>query len=458
MSKTKRQISSKADVDKLRTEAARAGLQITASVPSMRGLHMRVRPLKEAKSGQETTATWQWVRLYGPTKARRTKRETLGNYPAVSLEMAKRRAAELEANFVQRAPTGRGILFDTLCDEFLERQVANGELKPKTAEDYRRYLARNALPQLKNLPAADITTDQIRAIVKAAYDRGSQTASNRLRATLSAVFKYGNKWHKEIRHNPVRDVPRFGKEKARNVVIEPATLRLFWQAIGSNDERRGQSDTSMTLPMRLIARLVVLLGQRVEEIASLRRDEIHHIDTDEPVLIIRDTKRDREQWVPISPLARIQLGHALRLSAGGDYVFASTGTKLPHIRPDSVSKAMDRTRRKLGISNIGMHDMRKVVATYLREQGTQLEIIQRMLNHAPKNVTEKHYEFSKMLRPLRQAYEQWEKTLTAISDGTISRYEQIGEWAENTQVMSDEQLAEIVANPSTRAKLIKMLA
>jgi hypothetical protein len=37
------------------------------------------------------------------------------------------------------------------------------------------------------------------------------------------------------------------------------------------------------------------------------------------------------------------------------------------------------------------------------------------------------------------------------------RYEQIGEWAERKQPVSDEQLAEILADPATKTKLLKML-
>jgi integrase len=47
----------------------------------------------------------------------------------------------------------------------------------------------------------------------------------------------------------------------------------------------------------------------------------------------------------------------------------------------SVSKAMERTRDKLGIKDITMHDLRRTAGTYMSQYGVPKDVRERILNH-----------------------------------------------------------------------------
>jgi uncharacterized alkaline shock family protein YloU len=57
------------------------------------------------------------------------------------------------------------------------------------------------------------------------------------------------------------------------------------------------------------------------------------------------------------------------------------------------------------------------VATQLGEIGISDEIIERILNHAPRTVAGKHYNHAKYLGPMRAALDAWGTRLSKIVEG-----------------------------------------
>ena len=80
-------------------------------------------------------------------------------------------------------------------------------------------------------------------------------------------------------------------------------------------------------------------------------------------------------------------------------------------------RAVLRLRGSAGLANIGTHDLRRTLATGLGDMGIPDEVIERVLNHAPRTVTGRHYNHAKHFEAIRQALESWEKRLLAIIDG-----------------------------------------
>ena len=63
------------------------------------------------------------------------------------------------------------------------------------------------------------------------------------------------------------------------------------------------------------------------------------------------------------------------------------------------------------------HDLRRTVATHLGELGVADEIIERILNHAPRTVAGKHYNHAKYLSEMRDALDKWSEKLTVLVEG-----------------------------------------
>ena len=178
--------------------------------------------------------------------------------------------------------------------------------------------------------------------------------------------------------------------------------------------------------MRLIFQIACLTGQRRTEVAGARTDELALEGTCPMWIIPGDIKRGKhltrgrtknrkDQCLPLSVQAAELFRLAILLSDGSSYVFPAdllhvkTGgePRLPHIHGESVSKAMRRLRTKALIEDVTLHDLRKCMSTWLGENGVRPDVIDRVLNHQPRDVTRRHYNFAQMDGLVRHALQSW---------------------------------------------------
>jgi integrase len=89
------------------------------------------------------------------------------------------------------------------------------------------------------------------------------------------------------------------------------------------------------------------------------------------------------------------------------HVKTGKAPRTPHIHGESVSKAVRRLRAVFDIEDVTLHDMRRSIATWLGEQGTLPDVIDRVLNHTPRDVTGRHYNHAPMLPMVRHAMQAW---------------------------------------------------
>jgi integrase len=169
-------------------------------------------------------------------------------------------------------------------------------------------------------------------------------------------------------------------------------------------------------------------------VAGARLAELRDLDGEQPTWIIPGdtnirgriaegrTKNRREQRVPLSPQAAMLFRRAKVLSSqreegSSDYLFPADMAKVrkgkeaartPHIHGESVSKAMRRMRETVGVADIGIHDMRRAISNWLKDQGVSREIRDLVLNHLDPSVTERHYsQEARMEKQVRDALQAW---------------------------------------------------
>jgi len=62
----------------------------------------------------------------------------------------------------------------------------------------------------------------------------------------------------------------------------------------------------------------------------------------------------------------------------------------PDLSPEAVSMAFHRVCEELGISDIRLHDLRHTFATWLRQQGIELDVIASQLGHRDLRMTKRY--------------------------------------------------------------------
>jgi integrase len=281
-------------------------------------------------------------------------RVKLGEDPAGDKAEAKAKAAET---------------FEAAAEDYLE--LKRDELRERSYLDVVRYLKVHA-KVLHRLQLAKVTRADIASCLSSARKASGAVTANRVRATLSTFFSWAM-GEGLVDANPVIGTNR-NEEKARERVLSPAELRLIWNALEADD----YGD---------IIRLLMLTGQRLNEIARLEPSEI---DLHKDVISLAGdrTKNERPHTVPLSGRARAILeGCPLRLDDDGQprkFVF---GTRKGPFTNWSASK--EQLDERITAANGGKplerwthHDLRRSFATHAAELGIiQPHIIEAILNH-----------------------------------------------------------------------------
>ena len=86
----------------------------------------------------------------------------------------------------------------------------------------------------------------------------------------------------------------------------------------------------------------------------------------------------------------------VHLNAFAENVLASIpkgepeGRLFPDVSPEAVSMAFRRVCKQLGIVDIRLHDLRHTFATWLRQRGTELDVIASQLGHRDLRMTKRY--------------------------------------------------------------------
>jgi integrase len=333
------------------------------------------------------------------------------------LEQAKARAREI-ITFVEdkkcdpRAAeqAARGYTFKQLFGHWLE-----GYAKPnlRAWQQPRDKLTKHALPFIGDMQVPHIKPSHINQLLDQLVAVKKGTQANRVRAHLSAVFKWGLSRDYGLEYNPVQMTckPR-RRELPRSTIYEHSDIRALWQAIERQSIRFSRQ-------VGLVLLLALVTGQRKSEIVEAKASELH-LGGERPFwkLPKERTKGAREHLVPLSPLAVALFNQALQVhKCSGTYIFPSqeSARRNKPLAPHSVSQALARSRKLVGLSGTqSVHDLRRTVNTEMARMGISQEVRARVLNHCKKGVTDGVYNVWEYEPEMRDALNRWARELERI--------------------------------------------
>jgi integrase len=285
----------------------------------------------------------------------------------------------------------RGDTYAQELDRYLEKK--RRELKPATFAQTERHLRVQAEP-LHSMELAKIERRTI-ATLLSEVERGSGVvARNRLRSSLSAFFAYLIR-EGIVDANPVAGTGIADEGGSRDRVLSEAELIAVWRALEDDDA----SD---------IIRLLVLTGQRREEIARLCFSEI---DWDRALIVFpaERMKNNLRHELPLAPLAL----DILRKRANGK------GNDAHLFRSLSWTHAKARLDAKLnGMAPWRVHDLRRTCATLMADKlGVLPHVIESVLNHISghKAGVAGVYQRAKYAEPMRDALVRWSDHVEQIT-------------------------------------------
>lgn len=308
----------------------------------------------------------------------RPVRVTLGRFPPMTIESARRLAHErlarmaegVDPNAAKREAKARAITLSEVLGDYLNAR----KLKPKTKALYRWLIEdkAGAFADWKARPLATITRDQVERRHRQLVER-SPGVANLASTVLSALFnfaagRYEHAGRPLISDNPVKrlatvgawcDLPR------RQGYIPPAKLGAWWRATEPLDPTP-----------RDLLRLLLLTGLRKNEAASLRWE---HIDLIGGTLHVPETKNRRPLTLPLSDWLRAML--AARLSdaerTGSPFVFPGATGRGHFV---SVLPACHKVAEAAEVPRMA-HDLRRTFVTVAESLDVPAYSLKALLNH-----------------------------------------------------------------------------
>jgi integrase len=266
-------------------------------------------------------------------------------------------------------------------------------MKPRAFEEVERHLRVHAKP-LHDLRLAEIDRRTIALRLAEIEQASGPVARNRVRSSLSAFFNFAVR-EGLIENNPVTGTGKAEEGNGRDRVLSEAEIVKLWQALGEDQF----SD---------IVRLLILSGQRREEIGGLRWSEI---DQGSIVLPSARTKNRREHTLPLSPMA---LAIIERQPHRGDRDLIFGYGAGPFSGWSDAKADLDA---KVKLKAWRLHDLRRSTATHLAELGTLPHIIEAILNHysGHRASVAGIYNRARYLDEMRSALEKWAAHVAALA-------------------------------------------
>ena len=319
-------------------------------------------------------ASWifQWSRGSGVT--RRTTRLKIGIYPALPLGQARKIAAELNSKITlghdpaaekRERIEDAADTFGQLVKDYIAAQESR--LTSNMVLDLRRYLTVYAAP-LHRLPVKKIDLKVLAALLDdfakgKGLNTGRQrkgTTVNRMRSALSACFQWAMKKGR-AENNPVLLTEQM-EQVSRKRFLSDDEIKIVWDSTGDDDYGS-------------IVRLLILTGQRRDEISELRWNEVK-LDLNMISLPPERVKNDQEHDLPMSSAVRSIIAARPRNESG--LVFAPmTSWSRRKLRLDAA------ITERLGkpLAPWTLHDLRRTAATGMADIGIQPHVVEAVLNH-----------------------------------------------------------------------------
>ena len=308
----------------------------------------------------------------------RERQYKIGPADVLTLEQARRKA--------------RLILAQALVGEDPQRQRRELRATPTLKEfvhdrylphvkSYKRswctdetVLRLHVLPVLGAQPVDQVTNEAISDLLRAMRDKGYASGStNRVLILLRYIYNLGRKWRVAgMNQNPTMGLST-APDVQRDRFLTPEETQRLISAIES-DENQVAAQAIM---------LLLLTGGRRNEITQAKWE---YVNWERRTLLVPLSKSGKPRAIALNGQA-LDLLRAIPRIAGNPYIFPSPVNGRPSA---SLFFPWDRIRRRAGLKDVRLHDLRHSYASFLVNQGISLYVVQGLLGHAHSRTTQRY--------------------------------------------------------------------
>jgi integrase len=340
------------------------------------------------------------------------KRYTLGEYPALKLQDARKKAQKLRAIVDDgKDPQYQKLIekkkdtpptVEELAERFIKQHVS--QLRPATQNSYTHRINKKIVPEFGKFRIEDLTRRMIlNYLEEMVFEDGQDVNANRVRAIFSSMLSFG--MDKDIiDHNIVKTIKPVGRETARERLYSSDEIRALWLSF-----------EEMREPVQSLFKMLLLTGQRKSETQSMRWDQI---EGDVWKIPSQSTKGDRTHYVPLNEMAMELLEGVKPLTGGSEWVFESFYHPGSHLK--NVHGSVETIQELSGVEDFRIHDLRRTAASNMARLGTDRTVLGKLLNHkglSGDSAITAVYDRYEYMKEKRIALAKWERSLQEIITG-----------------------------------------
>jgi integrase len=241
--------------------------------------------------------------------------------------------------------------------------------------------------------------------------RGKRSMADHVRCYIRSAYSWGMKSEHDYRSRSPRRF-KLVFNPAAGIPTEPKVVGTRWL----DDDEWVQlyrwlecPDTPVHPPYLRAVQLIMLSGQRVEEIARF-----HETQWDAPERIIdwSKTKNTRPHAIPLPDLAA-ELVESIAPNEYGWYFPSAMDPSKP-VSHTTLYAFMWRARDRGVIPHVTNRDLRRTWKTLAGKAGVSKEIRDRIQNHALQDVSSKAYDRWNYMPEKRAGMKKWDRFARAM--------------------------------------------
>jgi integrase len=258
-------------------------------------------------------------------------------------------------------------------DEHLPRK------KPRSAAGDRQIASAHLLPALGRLKVADVARkDAAQALHHAMAEMPYQ--ANRSIALLSKMMNLAEVWgYRPDGSNPCRHILKY-REQARQRYLSPDELIRVGKAL-SEELAAGEINVHMDAAIRLL----LLTGARVSELLGARWE---WVDWSRRVIALPDSKTGAKRlFLSDQAIELLRIRKAAAEGSDNPYVIQGRLAKKPLV---NLAKPWALIRKRAGVEDVRIHDLRHTAASIGVASGLNLPVIGRLLGHTQAATTQRY--------------------------------------------------------------------
>lgn len=338
----------------------------------------------------------------------------LGDYPSMSLADAREVFKRDYADLIQK---GRSIKIatdtrpGTVADLFEAYVASLKEAGKPSWKETEKGLNKVADNLGRNRLAREIEPDEITEVLRPIFERGAHAMADHVRSYIRAAYSWGMKSELDYRnasprrfrlvYNPAAGIPTEPKKVGTRWLTEEEFVALYrWLEC---------PDAPVHPPYLRAVQILMLTGQRVEEIARLHVDQW---DSRERIIDWSKTKNLKPHAVPVPSLAA-ELLVSIKPNEHG-WFFPSAMDPSEPVSHGTLYSFMWRQRDRGVIPVVTNRDLRRTWKTLAGKAGVPKEIRDRIQNHALHDVSSKNYDRWNYMPEKRAGMAKWDKFVRAL--------------------------------------------